>query len=55
MMSGVSYERVDDSGLHVTSSKAKGGAKGGAKGASVLPVDTIVVCAGQEPLVMSTC
>jgi len=38
MLSGVEYERIDDAGLHV---------KVGGK-AQLLPVDTIVVCAGQE-------
>ena len=39
MLSGVNYERVDDAGLHIV--------VGGE--AQCLPVDTIVVCAGQEP------
>jgi 2,4-dienoyl-CoA reductase (NADPH2) len=39
MISGVDYERIDDAGLHI---KVDGEAK-------TLPVDTIVVCAGQEP------
>ncbi|MFA7291933.1 MAG: NADPH-dependent 2,4-dienoyl-CoA reductase [Rhodocyclaceae bacterium] len=38
MIPGVSYERIDDAGLHIT--------VGGE--AKTLPVDTIVVCAGQE-------
>nr|MBP6654490.1 FAD-dependent oxidoreductase [Propionivibrio sp.] len=38
MISGVSYERIDDAGLHIT---VNGEAK-------TLPVDTIVICAGQE-------
>jgi 2,4-dienoyl-CoA reductase (NADPH2) len=38
MLSGVSYERIDDAGLHIT---VNGEAK-------TLPVDTIVICAGQE-------
>lgn len=38
MISGVSYERIDDLGLHIT---VNGEAK-------TLPVDTIVICAGQE-------
>ncbi|WP_436698556.1 FAD-dependent oxidoreductase [Nocardioides sp. BYT-33-1] len=37
-LSGVTYERVDDAGLHVTVDGA----------ARVLPVDHVVVCAGQE-------
>ena len=39
MLGGVEYRRIDDAGLHVV---VNGEAK-------VLPVDTIVVCAGQEP------
>ncbi|MER5308834.1 NADPH-dependent 2,4-dienoyl-CoA reductase [Streptomyces sp. NPDC002773] len=39
MVAGVSYDRIDDEGLHVTI--------GGE--AQLLPVDTIVLCAGQEP------
>jgi hypothetical protein len=39
MLAGVEYERIDDQGLHV---------RVGGK-AQLLPVDTIVVCAGQEP------
>ncbi|WP_314412836.1 NADPH-dependent 2,4-dienoyl-CoA reductase [Streptomyces sp. DSM 40484] len=39
MVPGVSYDRIDDAGLHVT-----------VDGEScVLPVDTIVLCTGQEP------
>ena len=36
---GVGYERIDDTGLHITVEGA----------ARVLEVDTIVICAGQEP------
>ena len=39
MLAGVSYERIDDAGLHL---RIAGEAR-------CLPVDTIVVCAGQEP------
>ncbi|MFC5300476.1 NADPH-dependent 2,4-dienoyl-CoA reductase [Azospira restricta] len=39
MIAGVNYERIDEAGLHIT---VNGEAK-------TLPVDTIVVCAGQEP------
>src|SRR5690242_17539279 len=39
MLGGVSYERFDDYGLHVRVDGA----------AQVLPVDHVVVCAGQEP------
>jgi 2,4-dienoyl-CoA reductase (NADPH2) len=40
MLSGVSYEKVDDAGLHL---RVKGEAR-------VLDVTHVVVCAGQEPL-----
>ncbi len=40
MVSGVSYERIDDAGLHVV---IKGEPQ-------VLPVDNVILCAGQEPL-----
>jgi 2,4-dienoyl-CoA reductase (NADPH2) len=36
----VSYERIDDAGLHIT---VDGEAR-------LLEVDTVVVCAGQEPV-----
>ena len=39
MLGGVSYERIDDAGLHVTIDGK----------AQVISVDNIVVCAGQEP------
>jgi 2,4-dienoyl-CoA reductase (NADPH2) len=39
MLSGVSYERIDDTGLHISIDGKS----------QCLPVDTIVVCAGQEP------
>lgn len=39
MLSGVGYERIDDDGLHVT--------VGGEP--QLLPVDTVIICAGQEP------
>jgi 2,4-dienoyl-CoA reductase (NADPH2) len=39
MIGGVTYERIDDAGLHVT---VDGEPK-------TLAVDTIVICAGQEP------
>ncbi len=39
MIAGVNYERIDDAGLHIT---VDGQAR-------TLPVDTIVICAGQEP------
>lgn len=40
-ISGVSYERIDDDGLHIALGKDGGEHR-------VLPVDTIIVCAGQE-------
>ncbi|MCL7944092.1 NADPH-dependent 2,4-dienoyl-CoA reductase [Marinobacter sp. ATCH36] len=46
MVPGVSYRRIDDEGLHITVSP-KGEEQGEDR---VLPVDTIVICAGQEPL-----
>ncbi|MGW2590236.1 oxidoreductase [Streptomyces sp. NPDC001515] len=39
MVSGVGYERIDDEGLHLTVDGEP----------HLLPVDTIVLCAGQEP------
>ena len=39
MVPGVTYERIDDAGLHVTVDGAP----------QVLDVDTIVLCTGQEP------
>jgi 2,4-dienoyl-CoA reductase (NADPH2) len=39
-VTGVTYRRIDDEGLHVT---VDGGDR-------VLPVDSVVICAGQEPL-----
>lgn len=39
MLSGVSYEYIDDTGLHISSDGQ----------AQILAVDTIVVCAGQDP------
>ncbi|MDF0751110.1 NADPH-dependent 2,4-dienoyl-CoA reductase [Marinobacter sp. 71-i] len=46
MVSGVSYRKIDDDGLHITVTP-KGAEQGEDR---VLPVDTIVICAGQEPL-----
>ncbi len=40
MIAGVAYERIDDNGLHLRT----------AEGPRTLPVDSIVICAGQEPL-----
>jgi 2,4-dienoyl-CoA reductase (NADPH2) len=39
MLSGVTYDRIDDAGLHITVDGAP----------QVLAVDTVVICAGQEP------
>jgi len=39
MLAGVSYERIDDAGLHI---RVDGQSQ-------CLPVDSIVICAGQEP------
>ncbi|MBI3285181.1 MAG: NADPH-dependent 2,4-dienoyl-CoA reductase [Burkholderiales bacterium] len=39
MLAGVSYNKVDDAGLHVTVDGQE----------KVLPVDNVVLCAGQEP------
>lgn len=46
MVPGVSYRKIDDEGLHITVTP-KGAKQGEDK---LLPVDTIIVCAGQEPL-----
>lgn len=40
MLGGVSYDKVDDDGLHIT---VDGEAR-------LLEVDNVIVCAGQEPL-----
>lgn len=39
MLAGVGYDRIDDDGLHITVDGEQ----------HLLPVDTIVLCAGQEP------
>ncbi len=39
MLAGVTYERIDDAGLHIRLNGKQ----------QCLPVDTVVVCAGQEP------
>ncbi|MFG2111793.1 FAD-dependent oxidoreductase [Streptomyces sp. NPDC048718] len=39
MVAGVTYERIDDAGLHLTVDGER----------QVLPVDTVVLCTGQEP------
>lgn len=40
MLDGVTYDRIDDQGLHLTRQGKS----------QVLPVDQVVICAGQEPL-----
>ncbi len=40
MLAGVTYRKVDDAGLHITYDGKE----------QVLPVDNVIVCAGQEPL-----
>lgn len=39
MLNGVRYESIDDRGLHISHEEQK----------NCLPVDTIIICAGQEP------
>ena len=46
MVPGVTYRKIDDDGLHVTITP-KDAEQGEDR---VLPVDTIIVCAGQDPL-----
>lgn len=46
MIPGVSYRKIDDEGLHITVTP-KGAEQGEDK---VLPVDTVIICAGQDPL-----
>jgi 2,4-dienoyl-CoA reductase (NADPH2) len=43
MLAGVNYERIGDEGLFITFGKDR-------QDGQVLAVDTIVLCAGQEPL-----
>src|SRR5699024_4475736 len=46
MVPGVTYRRIDDEGLHITVTP-----KGAEQGEDqVVPVDTVILCAGQEPL-----
>jgi 2,4-dienoyl-CoA reductase (NADPH2) len=40
MINGVAYEKIDDDGLHIVKNDAH----------RTIPADTIIVCAGQEPL-----
>ncbi|AZT85801.1 NADPH-dependent 2,4-dienoyl-CoA reductase [Marinobacter sp. NP-4(2019)] len=46
MVPGVTYRKIDDDGLHITVTP-KGAEQGEDR---LLPVDTIILCAGQEPL-----
>ena len=46
MIPGVTYRKIDDEGLHITVT-AKRAEQGEDK---VLPVDTIIVCTGQDPM-----
>ncbi|MBO9534355.1 MAG: NADPH-dependent 2,4-dienoyl-CoA reductase [Solirubrobacteraceae bacterium] len=46
MLGGVTYRSIDDAGLHITVGADKDG-KGGER--RTLEVDTVVLCAGQEP------
>lgn len=46
MLPGVTYRKIDDDGLHITITP-KGAEQGEDR---ILDVDTIIVCAGQEPL-----
>ncbi len=39
MMNGVTYDRIDDDGLHITVGDTQ----------QVLPVDNVIICAGQDP------
>ena len=48
MIGGVTYERVDDEGLHVTVKKGKG--KDAPREPLTLDVDHVVLCAGQDKL-----
>jgi len=40
MINGVAYEKIDDDGLHIVKNQTR----------QMIPADTIIVCAGQEPL-----
>ena len=39
MMNAIEYRKIDDAGLHITERQA-----------DILEVDTVIICAGQEPL-----
>jgi len=45
MIGGVSYDKIDDAGLHITVKNKKGETS-----SQVLDVDSVIVCAGQDPL-----
>jgi 2,4-dienoyl-CoA reductase (NADPH2) len=40
MLKGIEYRRIDDAGVHITSDGKE----------LVIPADTVILCAGQEPL-----
>jgi 2,4-dienoyl-CoA reductase (NADPH2) len=40
MLANVQYEKIDDEGLHIIHNEEK----------KILPVDNVIICAGQEPL-----
>ena len=40
MINGATYEKIDDDGLHIVKNKSR----------RTIPADTIIICAGQEPL-----
>ncbi len=40
MINGVTYEKIDEAGLHIVKNQTR----------QTIPADTIIVCAGQEPL-----
>ncbi|WP_319406875.1 NADPH-dependent 2,4-dienoyl-CoA reductase [uncultured Desulfosarcina sp.] len=40
MINGATYEKIDDDGLHIVKNQSR----------RTIPADTIIVCAGQEPL-----
>jgi len=46
MLAGVTYDKIDDAGLHIRIGAGKDGTGGEAR---TLEVDHIVICAGQEP------
>ena len=40
MMNAIDYRKIDDAGLHITANGQP----------DILDVDTVIICAGQEPL-----